>query len=195
MCIRDRYELAPGFIIDVTVKEGKIYGQPTGQPQVELFAESEDNFFLKVVEATTVFIRDEDGTVASMILNQNGRAMPGVKVEDATHAEMNTAKGMSTDQDVVEEREEVVLSAEKLKEYVGKYELTPSFVIEITTKGEKIYAQATGQQRFEIFPESEDAFYLKAVEARTVFTRGEDGTVKSMTLFQNGQEVPGVKMK
>ena len=121
--------------------------------------------------------------------------MPGVKVEDATHAEMNTAKGMSTDQDVVEEREEVVLSAEKLKEYVGKYELTPSFVIEITTKGEKIYAQATGQQRFEIFPESEDAFYLKAVEARTVFTRGEDGTVKSMTLFQNGQEVPGVKMK
>ena len=190
-----KYELAPGFIIDVTVKEGKIYGQPTGQPQVELFAESEDNFFLKVVEATTVFIRDEDGTVASMILNQNGRAMPGVKVEDATHAEMNTAKGMSTDQDVVEEREEVVLSAEKLKEYVGKYELTPSFVIEITTKGEKIYAQATGQQRFEIFPESEDAFYLKAVEARTVFTRGEDGTVKSMTLFQNGQEVPGVKMK
>ena len=182
-----KYQLAPGFIIDVTTKDGKLFCQPTGQPPAELFAEAEDHFFLKAVEATTTFSRGDDGEVTSMTLFQNGREMPGKKM-DVDHDKL-------TDEDDNGLKKEITLSIDKLKEYVGKYELVPGFIIDITTAGERIYLQATGQGQLEIFAESEDAFFLKAVEAKTVFTRGEDGSVKSMTLFQNGRELPGKKIE
>lgn len=73
------YELQPGFIIEVTTKEGKIFGQATGQPAFEMFAEAEDTFFLKVVAAQLVFGRNEAGEVANLTLNQGGQSLKGDK--------------------------------------------------------------------------------------------------------------------
>ena len=73
------YELRPGFIIEVTTKEGKIFGQATGQPEFEMFAEAEDTFFLKVVAAQLVFGRNESGEVANLTLNQGGQSLKGDK--------------------------------------------------------------------------------------------------------------------
>jgi hypothetical protein len=68
-------------------------------------------------------------------------------------------------------------------------------VISITVSKGKIYAQATGQQMFEIFPEKdkEDLFFVKVVDAKIKFSRDEKGVVNSLTLLQNGQEIPGPK--
>ena len=44
--------------------------------------------------------------------------------------------------------------------YVGRYELAPAFVLTITRDGDQIFAQATGQPRFEIFPSSETEFFF-----------------------------------
>ena len=56
-------------------------------------------------------------------------------------------------------------------------------------------AQATGQSEFEIYPRSENVFYLKVVEAQVTFNKNEDGMVVSMTLLQGGQETTGRKLK
>jgi CubicO group peptidase (beta-lactamase class C family) len=45
------YELTPGATVTMTVEGGHLMIQLTGQPKVELFAESETKFFLKVVDA------------------------------------------------------------------------------------------------------------------------------------------------
>lgn len=74
-----RYELRPGFIIEVTSKEGRIFGQATGQPEFEMFAEAEDTFFLKAVAAQLVFGRNETGEVVNLTLNQGGQSMKGDK--------------------------------------------------------------------------------------------------------------------
>jgi hypothetical protein len=55
-------------------------------------------------------------------------------------------------------------------------------------------AQATGQPKFQIFPQSENVFYLKVVEAQLTFNRNESGKVISVTLLQGGQEIVGPKM-
>lgn len=73
------YELRPGFIINVTAKEGKIFGQATGQPEFEMFAEAEDTFFLKVVAAQLVFGRNETGEVVDLTLNQGSQSLKGDK--------------------------------------------------------------------------------------------------------------------
>ena len=75
------YELAPTFHIVVTREGNGLFGQPTGQDKVQLFAEKEDSFFLKVVDAQIVFTKDSSGTVTGMVLKQNGGEVPGKKIK------------------------------------------------------------------------------------------------------------------
>jgi CubicO group peptidase (beta-lactamase class C family) len=75
------YELAPGFIITIVKRDGKLLSLVAGQPDVELFPESETKFFLKVVEAQVEFVRDASGKVTGLRLTQGGRTMPARKVK------------------------------------------------------------------------------------------------------------------
>jgi len=75
------YELMPGFAIKFFRDGAKFMTQATGQEAVEIFAESETKFFLKVVDAQVEFLRDASGTVTGIVLDQNGRKLPGKKIK------------------------------------------------------------------------------------------------------------------
>ncbi len=91
--------------------------------------------------------------------------------------------------------EEVEIDSEILERYVGTYQLAPTFSISIMKRDDQMFGQATGQPEFEIFASAIDKFFLKAVEASITFTRDESGMVTSMTLHQNGQNLPGLKVE
>lgn len=74
------YELAPEFKITVTQEGKELYGQATGQPKFQMFAENETLFYLTVVEAKISFQR-KNGEVESLTLFQGGQEMLGKKVE------------------------------------------------------------------------------------------------------------------
>ena len=105
-----------------------------------------------------------------------------------------TVIGNEIDKAPPAEVKEITLAPEILKQYIGKYELQPGFVIEVTVNGNQIFAQATGQPQFEIFAESEDHFFLKVVPAKLVFSKDDNGKVNLATLYQGGQEIPGKKI-
>ncbi len=75
------YELAPNFILTVRLDNGQLKTQATGQSEVDIYAEKEDLFFLKVVEAKIEFKKDESGKVTSLILHQGGQKIPGKKIK------------------------------------------------------------------------------------------------------------------
>ncbi len=75
------YELAPNFIITILRRGGKLISQATGQPEVELFPESDTRFFLKVVDAQVDFVRDESGRVTGLVLHQGGMDMTARKIK------------------------------------------------------------------------------------------------------------------
>ncbi|HEY0356022.1 MAG TPA: DUF3471 domain-containing protein, partial [Flavisolibacter sp.] len=75
------YQLAPSFILTISLDNGKLMAQATGQSPVEIFAETEDLFFLKVVEAKIKFVKDENGNVTELILYQNGQEPRGKKIK------------------------------------------------------------------------------------------------------------------
>lgn len=75
------YQLAPNFIITVSLHGTQLKAQATGQPQFELFAETTNKFFLKVVEASVEFVKDASGAVTEMILYQNGASPRGKKIK------------------------------------------------------------------------------------------------------------------
>jgi len=64
-----RYELQPGFVFTVRRDGPRLLTQLTGQTEFEIFAESETEFFYRVVEAQITFNTDESGTT-SLTLHQ-----------------------------------------------------------------------------------------------------------------------------
>jgi CubicO group peptidase (beta-lactamase class C family) len=73
------FELAPTFAIVITREAAQLFAQPTGQPRFPLFAEKEDEFFLKVVDAQVTFTKDSTGVVTGLVLHQNGLNQPAKK--------------------------------------------------------------------------------------------------------------------
>ena len=65
------YQLGPATLT-MTLDNGALFTQLTGQPRLPVFAETETRFFLKVVEATLEFQRDAQGKVNAVVLDQNG---------------------------------------------------------------------------------------------------------------------------
>jgi CubicO group peptidase (beta-lactamase class C family) len=69
---------------------------------------------------------------------------------------------------------------------IGQYELAPEFILTVSKKGDRLYAQATSQRQFEIFPESEVTFFPKEFEASITFVKDERGRVTHLILRQHG---------
>jgi serine-type D-Ala-D-Ala carboxypeptidase/endopeptidase len=74
-----------------------------------------------------------------------------------------------------------------LETYVGTYEITSSFCIVITREGQQLFAQATGQSKFEMFAKTEKVFIPDFNAQVTFNTKGKKGAVESFTLLQNGK--------
>jgi len=90
---------------------------------------------------------------------------------------------------------EITLAPDVLERYVGDYELAPTFHILVTHEANGLFIEPTGQGKTQLFPEKEDSFFLKIVEAQIVFTKDSSGRVTGIVLKQNGQETPGKKVK
>jgi CubicO group peptidase (beta-lactamase class C family) len=89
----------------------------------------------------------------------------------------------------------IVISETILKEYVGTYEIMPTFKIEVTLEKGNLSIQATGQPKVAVYPESETKFFLKIVEAQIEFSRDANNKVEKLTLYQGGAVMPGKKVK
>lgn len=91
-------------------------------------------------------------------------------------------------------RKEVRLTPEQLERCVGRYELAPAFVLEIMREGDRLFSQATGQPKVEIFAESETEFFLKVVDAQLSFQLEGTGPAKGLVLHQGGRDVPAKRL-
>jgi CubicO group peptidase (beta-lactamase class C family) len=64
------YELRPDFVLKVFREGDRFWTQATGQPRIEVFAESETQFFPTVIEAHLTFVKDTNGKVTHLVLHQ-----------------------------------------------------------------------------------------------------------------------------
>jgi D-alanyl-D-alanine-carboxypeptidase/D-alanyl-D-alanine-endopeptidase len=95
----------------------------------------------------------------------------------------------------VESANGVKVAVEKLKRLEGKFALAPGAIIDVREVGGQLTAELTGQQRFPVYPTSDTEFFYKVVEARIVFGLGEDGNATFLTLYQNGRELPAMRVE
>ena len=67
------YQLRPEIILSITQEAERLFVQATGQRHFRLFAETEERYFIKLVDAQITFEPGADGRAASLVLHQNNQ--------------------------------------------------------------------------------------------------------------------------
>jgi hypothetical protein len=170
-----RYQLAPSAVITMTRQGSRMFTQLTGQPAFELFAESEKEFFLKVVDAQLTFETDASANAVAVVLHQNGvdQRAPRIAGEPV----------------VPKTRTEVTVDPHVLEKYIGRYQLAPAAIMTMTREGSQMFTQLTGQPKFEVFAETEKEFFLKVVDAQLTFETDASGKPVAVVLHQAGRDL------
>lgn len=88
----------------------------------------------------------------------------------------------------VKERIAINVDPKLLDRYVGRYQVTPQFVVNVVREQGSLHLQTTAQPDFEIFAESPTEFFLEGVGARITFVTGPGGQATEMILHQAGAD-------
>ena len=78
-------------------------------------------------------------------------------------------------------------------DYVGRYDYGGAVLTVSTEKG-KLFAQLSGQPKFEIFPRNDDTFFWKVVDAQVQFVRNDEGHVSHAIHTQGGRQFEAPKL-
>jgi hypothetical protein len=68
-------------------------------------------------------------------------------------------------------------------------------ILTVTREGDHLFAQLTGQPRFEIFPKSPSEFFWKVVNAQVTFVKDDSGKVIKAIHHQAGKTFDAPKME
>jgi len=158
----------------ITCDSSKLYSQRDGGAKLRIRPLANDKFYFDDSFTTITFRRNESGIVTEAVTDDRGTQTIWKKSDKSLPAHV-----------------EIKLSPEILARYAGNYELMPGFVLAITIEGDRIFSQATGQGKVEIFPESETKFFLKVVEATLDFVKDETGTYSKVILNQGKAKMEG----
>lgn len=168
------YDFSDGSTRIITVEDNQLYSQRSGSNKFKLFPTKKNTFSFENDFATIQF--EENGTeIKAFFANR-----------------INNTEGIKTEKPIPVHNE-IQLEVGILERYLGVYEIQPGFDIAITLEDNKLMSQATGQQKFQIFPESQTKFFLKVVDAQIEFIESDNGNFESFILYQGGQEIAGKK--
>jgi hypothetical protein len=145
--------------------------QRSGRPPVPVKAASDNEFFVPGALDWFAFQRDASGKVTGVTHYQDGNPVLNPRTGDAPAA-----------------RKAVKISNAAFDARVGRYELQPGFVLELTREGDRYFTQATGQSKVEIFPMSETVFFSDQVDAEISFESA------GLVLKQGGRSIPARKL-
>lgn len=93
-------------------------------------------------------------------------------------------------------RTAIGLPASALPPFVGVYELAPGLEFDITLRNGALFIRSnTGGAPSQLWPESNNDFFAKGVDAQVTFVRDARGTVSGLVLHQYGRNRPARKLR
>lgn len=173
------YSIDPTQDRVIRLDGNRLTSQRTGSSVLPIYPYAIDKFYFDGSPSLLFFNRDDAGKIKSMEL--------------VATSWVNSV-ATKTDKPIPDPRVEIEMDPAELDKFVGEYELVPGFVLTFRREGDKLMSQATGQQAFQVFPESTTKFFFKVVDAQVEFTSDAEGNVNSVTLFQGGRVMPAKRI-
>ena len=161
-----------GAVLTVTVEDGRLQSQLTGQQKFEIFPSAPDEFFWKVTDAQVTFLRNEKREVIAARHTQGGVSFKAPRITEP----------------------DVKLTAVELDAILGEYQYGAA-VMTVTRDGDSVFAQLSGQPKFQIYPKSATEYEWRVVPASVKFPRDKDGKVTKAVHTQNGTTFDAPKNK
>ncbi|HEY6177770.1 MAG TPA: serine hydrolase [Kofleriaceae bacterium] len=121
----------------------------------------------------------------AVVVLANGSAS---QIDDLGNAAVNAAAGEPVPPSFKLPPPDMPVDEKTLESYVGKYPLAPTFVVEISHSGGKLFAQPTGQPRIRLHATSTRDFAIHIVPASVTFEVDAKGKVTGLVLHQGGQD-------
>lgn len=127
----------------------------------------------------TYFAFYPEDRITVIVLSNNQRGSSG-KINDALSAIVFDEK-----YEIPKERKAINVGSSALDKYVGEYEYQyPPGKFTITNEDGKLMAQRSGEQKNEMFAESDNKFFFKTEDIQFTFIRDGNGIVKELMIDQ-----------
>jgi D-alanyl-D-alanine-carboxypeptidase/D-alanyl-D-alanine-endopeptidase len=89
--------------------------------------------------------------------------------------------------DLISYPKEVAIDPGSLARLVGRYQLSPNWVLDVTSTGDRLHVRRLADQP-RVFPTSEWHFFYKSAPLQLTFEPGEDGRAARLILHHNGTD-------
>ena len=172
------YENVRGEQRIITIEENQLYSQRGRNPKFVIRAYQKDKFFFDEALLTIEFSRNNKGEIEKLI----------------THSRTANEVWNKTNNPVAVQTE-INVDAATLETYVGEYAIAPDFSFVVTRENDRLFLQATGQERFEMFAETPAKFFLKINDAVIDFVKDDSGKVIKAILTQGGRQIDAKRIK
>ena len=149
--------------------------QKSGGEKLILRSYGKDKFFIEDSDIRFDFIRDSKGKITALDVYTYPINFGPHDICQKVNVAMPT------------EKKEISVPEEILKPFEGEYELMPGFNLKIFVENGNLFIQATGQDKYQLFPESNTKFFMKVVDAQAEFIPEADGSVSKL-IFTQGQK-------
>ena len=174
------YENEDGEQRAIKIDSNKLTSQRGGGTLYKIKPYAKNKYFFENSMSLMEFTEDANGNIT------------GHKFYTGTQPESYWKK---TNKPIAAAPIETQVNEKFLDSYTGEYELQAGFTITVTKEGNRLFAQATGQPKFELFSTSETHWFLKVVDAKVEFIKDGSGKVSKLILNQGGQKIDGTKIK
>ncbi len=171
------YENENGDQRIISVADGKLYSQLGRNRKINAKAFKKDNFFFDDPMITMEFSGNKSGNIERLTIYSSS----GSEVWNRSDKPVITQVEIKPDENILEM-------------YTGEYEVSPHFSFTITKEKERLFLQATGQEKLEMFAETNKKFFLKVNDAQLEFVN-ESGKITKVILKQGGRTTDAMKIK
>jgi hypothetical protein len=128
--------------------------------------------------STIEFTRNKNGGIGKLATEN----LPGIDIWNKSNKPLPNEDGIKVAEQVLEA-------------VTGVYETSPDFTFSITKEQSRLFLQATGQEKVEIYAESPTVFFLKVNDAQLEFVKDAAGKVTKAILKQGGRNADARKIK
>ena len=172
------YENQKGQQRIITVSENQLYSQLGRSPKYKLKAYQKDMFFFEDDAMKTI---EFSGNKKGKIEKLTTKKLDGNDVWNKTNKPIPDSNGIKVDEKI-------------LATYVGEYEITNEMSFSVTKEKDRIFVQAPGQEKFEIFADTENKFFTKVNDAEFEFVKDDSGKLTKVILNQGGRQTDAKKI-
>lgn len=173
------YENEKGQQRIITTSDNKLFSQLGRGPKSLVRSYETDKFYYDADPMATIdFTRNKTGNVEKL----STATLRGIDVWNKTNKPLPGEDGIK-------------LADQVLEVFVGVYQISADINFSITKEQSRLFLQATGQEKLEIFAETPSIFFLKVNDAQLEFVRDAAGRITKAILKQGGRVTEARKIK